>query len=189
MRDPFLRRVFEEAVEALLEVEAHGFGEVRVDLCAGDAGMPQQDLDGPKVNAAFNEVRSKAVAKSMRCHVLGQVCLRACTVEGPVHALLIDRSVAMGVGKDPCGMAMRTPKTAQCEEQGGRECYGTFAVSFTHDANEHLRAKDVFGLQTGGLGNAQAQCVHGDRAEPVERFPEAGEQSLALFLRKDDRQT
>jgi hypothetical protein len=68
----FPARGGEESIEALAQVEAHGLGEMGVDLRAGDAGVAHKDLDCSKVNATFEEVRGEAVAKRMRRHALGQ---------------------------------------------------------------------------------------------------------------------
>src|SRR5258708_8301860 len=63
--------VAEHAVQALLQVAAHGLSQMRIDLCRINAGVPEQHLHRADIDAAFEEMGGEALAQAMDLDLLG----------------------------------------------------------------------------------------------------------------------
>ena len=58
------------AIKRFAQILAHGCGEMGVDLCGLNAGMPEEDLNRANINATLQQVGGKAVAQRVRLYRL-----------------------------------------------------------------------------------------------------------------------
>src|SRR5258708_4663590 len=109
--------VAEHAVQALLQVAAHGLSQMRIDLCRINAGVPEQHLHRADIDAAFEEMGGEAVAQAMDLDLLGHSGALPRAVERQVQRVAGGGGSALSAGENPERILVGSPEGSQGQEQ------------------------------------------------------------------------
>ena len=151
-----------------------GMRKMQVERSLFQIAMTEQQLDGAKIGAGFEQMGGKAVPQSVRMNVISEACsCRGCSASLPDH-FGSDRSFA-GVpaiaGKQPQfrWMAKSAQVTLQFLQQFRAEHdIAVLTALPAFDVNDHSFTIYVLDFQMRQFGAPQPGCVERHQKNPVE---------------------
>jgi hypothetical protein len=178
-----------QLVENVLERCPRRLGQVHVNRCRGDIDVPEQDLDDPRIHAAFQKPRRIAVAKGMgrdmSCNVGRGSGLPDCIPQ----YLAVDRCATAAIGAKPAAIAVGQPKATQFVEDRLWKWDPALLVALADDTNKQIDLIDRRDLKRRSLADTQTARVHEEEPSLVDRILDTPKERSNFSIRKHVGQT
>lgn len=164
-------------------------GQVGIDGGRGDAGVAEQDLDDPGIDAVLHQPGRITVPQHMRRRPAGGEAHRGDRgAERAEQDAGGDRLGADAIGKEEPGVAVHAPEGAQVLVDWLRQRNQPLLVAFADDAQDHPRAVNRGDFESDCLRDAQATRIHQREAALVDRVRYAAKEPADLIIGQRLRQ-
>ena len=164
-------------------------GDPQIASGSRKTAVTQQQLDGANIGPGFQQVHRKRVTHRMRADGFADAGEPASPLARVFDRARGDRLTGDVAIEQPSPGPHHSPVATQSFQQLGREHHiAIFLTLALHDANDHAPAIDVGGLQTDGLGDAQAGSVARGQDRSVLGVSYAAEKLKYFLGAQDDGQ-
>ena len=162
---------------------------MHVNRRRGDIDVPEQDLDDPRIHAAFQKPRRIAVAKRMGRDMSCNAGISSGLPDRIPQHLAVDRCAAAAVGAKPAAIAVGQPKAAQFVEDRLWKWDPALFVALADDTNKQIDLIDRRDLKRRSLADTQTARVHEEEPRLVDRILDTPKERSNFSIRKHVGQT